>query len=145
MNQEHTFLKPAIARSVLRIIVGFTFSLHGAQKLLGAFGGLPGGMKPSLFSIIGIAGVLELLGGILMMLGLFTRYVAFILCGEMAFAYFRMHAPRGFWPIVNGGELAVLYCFIFLYLFASGPGVWSLDSLLRRRTIANPAEHSSTA
>ena len=120
--------------SLLRIVAGFTFSLHGIQKLLGFFGGLGGhGATAHVFTLLWFAGVLELVGGALLILGLFTRPVAFILCGEMAFAYFRGHAPRGFWPVQNGGELAVLYCFIFLYLLAAGPGIVSLDSAFGRR------------
>jgi putative oxidoreductase len=120
--------------SLLRMIIGFTFSCHGAQKLLGLFGGMGGhGAKAPFPSISWIGGVLELVGGLLIFLGLFTRPVAFILCGEMAVAYFRIHAPRGVWPIVNGGELAVVYCFLFLYLFAAGAGPVSLDRLIRKR------------
>jgi putative oxidoreductase len=81
-----------------------------------------------------VAGALECAGGLLILLGLFTVPVAFLLCGEMAVAYFMSHAPRGFWPIRNGGELAVLYCFIFLYLVVAGPGSWSLDVLVRRKS-----------
>lgn len=117
--------------SVLRIITAFLFMQHGAQKLFGAFGGIPGGTPP-LLSLIGFAGVLEFFGGLLILLGLFTRLVAFILSGMMAVAYFTGHAPGGFWPTQNGGELAVLYCFIFLYLSAAGGGAWSLDALWRR-------------
>jgi putative oxidoreductase len=117
-------------RSVLRIVVGFTFSFHGLQKLFGAFGGH---RVVDLFSLFGLAGVLECFGGILLMLGLFTVPVAFILSGEMAVAYFRAHFPRGFWPIQNGGELAVVYCFVFLYLFFAGGGSISLDRLIRRK------------
>jgi len=120
------------ALSVLRIIAGFTFSLHGFQKLFGAFGGLRGGTA-AFGSQIWIAGVLECFGGLLILLGLFTRPVAFLLCGQMAVAYFQAHAPRGFWPVLNGGELAVLYCFIFLYLSIAGPGSVSLDSLIRKK------------
>lgn len=123
------------ALSLLRIVAGFTFTLHGAQKLFGWLGGMGGhGAKATLFSLIGLAGVLEFFGGLLILAGLFTRPVAFILCGEMAVAYFRSHAPRGFWPILNGGELTVLYCFVFLYLCAAGPGPVSLDRLLGRRS-----------
>src|SRR6266545_7435958 len=105
------------ALSLLRIVAGFTFSLHGFQKLFGAFGGMGGrGASSQITSLAGIAGILETVGGILILAGLFTRPVAFVLCGEMAYAYFSRHAPRGFWPIANGGELAVLYCFIFLFL-----------------------------
>jgi putative oxidoreductase len=120
--------------SLLRVIVGFTFSCHGAQKLLGAFGGMGGhGAKAAFLSLLWVAGVLELFGGLLIVLGLFTRPVALILCGEMAVAYFKAHAPRGFWPIVNQGELAVVYCFVFLYFFAAGAGPLSLDALIRKR------------
>jgi len=123
------------ARSVLRIVAGFTFSEHGMQKILGAFGGMNGhGAKVSYISLFGLAGGLELIGGLLLILGLFTSPVAFILCGEMAVAYFRAHFPHGFFPIVNHGELAVVYCFVFLYLFTAGAGPISLDSLVRRKS-----------
>ena len=118
-----------VALSVLRIVVGVTFSCHGLQKLLGLFGG----QRFEYLSLLGIAGILEGLGGLLMLIGLFTRPVALVLCGEMAVAYFLRHAPRGLWPIVNGGELAVLYCFLFLYFLTAGPGRWSLDSQFRKR------------
>ena len=116
-------------RSLLRIMAAFTFSLHGWQKFFGAFGGL-GGFKPPLDSMLGIAGVLETFGGALIIAGLFTRPVAFLLSGEMAIGYFRTHAPRGFWPLLNGGEITVFYCFFFLWLSSAGPGTWSLDRLL---------------
>lgn len=118
-------------RSLARIVIAFTFSLHGWQKFFGAFGGL-GGSRPPLSSMLGAAGVIETVGGAFIILGLFTRPVAFLLAGEMAIGYFRTHAPRGFWPITNGGELAVFYCFFFLWLSAAGPGPWSLDRLLGR-------------
>jgi len=122
------------AVSVLRLVAGFTFSCHGFQKLVGAFGGMGGhGASVQLASLLGIAAVLEAIGGLLIMAGLFTRPVAFILCGEMAVAYFRQHAPRGLWPIGNGGELAVLYCFIFLFLVTAGAGPCSLDRVIRKR------------
>jgi putative oxidoreductase len=121
------------ALSLLRIVVGFTFSLHGYQKLFGLFGGLGHGATAHLASLLGVAGVLETFGGALIFLGLYTRPVAFILCGEMAAAYFHQHAPRGLWPISNGGELAVLYCFIFLLLVSAGAGPWSLDRLIRKK------------
>lgn len=122
------------ARSVLRIVAGFTFTCHGCQKLLGLFGGMGGhGARAHLFSLMWVAGCLETIGGALILLGLFTIPVAFILCGEMAVAYFMQHFPHGLFPIRNGGELAVLYCFIFLYLLAAGPGTVSLDSLVRRK------------
>jgi putative oxidoreductase len=122
------------ARSVLRIVAGFMFSLHGFQKLFGLFGGLGGtGARVHFFSLFWLAGFLETVGGLLILLGLFTSPVALVLCGEMTVAYFKVHFPRGFFPIQNMGEPAVLYCFIFLYLFAAGPGPLSLDSLLRRK------------
>jgi putative oxidoreductase len=120
------------ARSLLRIVTGFTFSLHGMQKILGWFGGLNGGTAP-LWSFIWVGGMLELAGGLLLILGLFTSPVSFVLCGEMAVAYFRVHAPHGFFPLVNHGELAVLYCFVFLYLCVAGAGTISLDSVLRKK------------
>ena len=122
------------ARSILRIVAGFTFTLHGFQKLFGLFGGISGhGATPPIWSELWVAGVLESAGGVLLILGLFTRPIAFLLCGEMAVAYFRNHFPRGLWPIRNGGELAVLYCFLFLDLFAAGPGPLSLDRSVRRK------------
>ena len=113
-------------RSLLRIIVGFTFSLHGYQKFFGWFGGL-GGQKAELASLMGVAGVLETFGGALIILGLFTRPTAFILCGQMAVAYFRVHLPMSFWPLLNFGEITVLYCFTYLWLTAAGAGPLSLD------------------
>ncbi len=123
------------ARSLLRIVVGLTFSLHGCQKVFGLFGGMGGsGAKAAFLSILWVAGALEVFGGALLILGLFASPVAFILWGEMAVAYFMRHFPRGFWPITNGGELAVVYCFVFLYFFTAGPGPWSLDHLLRKKS-----------
>jgi putative oxidoreductase len=116
--------------SVLRIVTGFLFMAHGTQKLLG-FPAEPGMQQPPLMSLVGLAGVLELFGGALILIGLFTRPVAFVLSGFMAVAYFMAHAPQGFWPILNRGELAVVYCFLFLYLAAAGGGEWSVDRLLR--------------
>jgi putative oxidoreductase len=116
--------------SILRIVVAFLFMEHGAMKLLGFPGA--GDHKVELMSLMGLAGVLELFGGGLVLLGLFTRPVAFLLSGEMAFAYFMAHAPQGFWPVLNQGEPAVLYCFVFLYLSAAGGGPWSLDRVLFR-------------
>ncbi|HEX8694011.1 MAG TPA: DoxX family protein [Longimicrobium sp.] len=127
-----------VTLALLRVVAGLLFWQHGAQKLLGMFGGVDGqGATPPLMSQFGLAGVLEFVGGILIALGLFTRPVAFILAGEMAVAYFQVHAPNGFWPIVNKGELAVLYCFLFLYLSARGAGRYSLDAALFRRTPAD--------
>jgi len=121
------------ALSLLRIAAGFTFSLHGFQKLFGFFGGMGHGTTAHVLSLLWAAGLLESFGGVLILAGLYTRPVAFILCGEMAVAYFKQHAPHGFWPIANGGELAVLYCFIFLLLMSAGAGPWSLDRLVRNK------------
>ncbi len=124
------------ARSILRVAAGFLFTLHGLQKLVGLFGGVGGhGAHVAFGSLLWVAAILESAGGIAIVLGLFTRPVAFVLCGEMAVAYFRTHAPRGMWPIVNGGELAILYCFIYLYVFTAGPGPWSMDRLVRRAKV----------
>jgi putative oxidoreductase len=117
--------------SVLRIVAGFLIMQHGMQKLLGLPAPMPGGTVP-LLSLFGISGVLELGGGLLLLLGLFTRPVAFLLSGELAAAYFMAHAPRGFWPLLNQGELAALYSFVFLYLAVAGGGAWALDRLLHR-------------
>jgi len=117
--------------SILRIITGLLFLEHGTQKIFD-FPPRPNPRPYELFTLVpGLAGILELAGGILIVLGLFTRPVAFLLSGEMAFAYFMSHAPRGFFPISmggNGGELAILYCFLFLYFAFVGAGVWSLDA-----------------
>jgi putative oxidoreductase len=123
------------ARSLLRIVAGFMFSLHGFQKLFGFFGGLGGSGATAPFgSLVWVAGVLETFGGLLILLGLFTRPVAFVLCGQMAVAYFLQHSPGGFWPIVNRGELAALYCFVFLYLAIAGGGPVSLDRIIRKKS-----------
>src|SRR5438874_10598949 len=112
--------------SVLRIVAAFSFVTHGTQKLF-AVPVTELQERVPLASLAGLAGGLETCGGLLLLLGLFTRPVAFILSGEMAVAYFLRHAPRGLWPILNRGELAVLFCFLWLYLAATGPGPWSLD------------------
>jgi putative oxidoreductase len=117
--------------SVLRIVVAFMFMAHGMQKILGI--PAPASHPIDLASLAGVAGLLELLGGALLLIGLFTRPVAFILSGEMAFAYFMAHAPQGFWPLLNRGELAVAYCFVFLYLAVAGGGAWSIDGWMRNR------------
>jgi putative oxidoreductase len=111
---------------LLRVVAGLLFACRGAQKLFGVFGGIGGlpGTSMPLFSLMGLAGGIELVGGLLIALGVLTSLVAFIASGEMAFAYFMQHFPRGFWPIQNGGELAVLYCFLFLYIAANGVGMW---------------------
>ncbi|HEV7375003.1 MAG TPA: DoxX family protein [Pyrinomonadaceae bacterium] len=121
--------------SILRIVVALLFIEHGTQKLFNVPSGPPGMFPVPALSLFGIAAVLEMVGGLFILLGLFTRPAAFILAGEMAVGYFMMHAPNGFWPIMsggNGGELAVLFCFVFLYVAVAGGGSWSLDRQLRR-------------
>jgi len=122
----HTF-------ALLRIIAGLMFAMHGTQKLLG-WPPMPPGMAGPLPPLMKVAGGLELVCGLLIAFGLFTGIAAFIASGEMAVAYFKAHAPHGFWPIENKGELAVLYCFVFLFIAAHGAGIWSIDSIMRRRT-----------
>ena len=117
--------------SVLRIATGLLFLEHGTSKLLN-FPPSPMG-QPALASMAGFSGILELVGGILIVAGLLTRITAFILSGEMAVAYFMVHAKGGFYPMVNKGELAVVYCFVFFYLAFAGAGPWSIDALIRRR------------
>ena len=114
--------------SLLRIVTGLIFLQHGAQKLLGVPPMAEGMSMPPAFSLFWFGGILELFGGLLVMIGLFTRPVAFILSGEMAVAYWMFHANQGLFPALNGGDAAILYCFVFLYLAAAGPGPWSLDS-----------------
>lgn len=125
----------SIAYALFRIVFGFLFCCHGVQKLFGLFGGLNGhGATPPLGSRLGVAGVLESVLGLLILCGCFTRCAAFLACGEMAVAYFTAHHPRGLWPLQNGGEPAVLYCFAFLYIAAQGAGVWSIDAIRRTGT-----------
>jgi putative oxidoreductase len=116
------------AYAAMRVVTGLLFVQHGAQKLFGVLGG----SQRDLLTQMGIAGVIEFFGGLLIAVGLFASPVAFIACGEMAWAYFQQHAPRGFWPVLNGGELTVLYCWIFLYIATTGSGIWSVDAKLRR-------------
>jgi putative oxidoreductase len=119
--------------SALRIVAAASFITHGTQKLFGLPSMQPGGGGGvALLSQFGLAGVLEVFGGALMLVGLFSRPVAFLLAGEMAVAFFQAHFPRSFWPILNGGEPALLFCFIWLYIAAAGPGALSLDSMLGR-------------
>jgi putative oxidoreductase len=120
-------------QSVLRIVAAFLFIAHGTQKLFGVPSAGPRA-SVELISLLGLAGVLETFGGILLLLGLATRPVAFILAGEMAAAYFMSHAPRAFWPLLNRGEPATLFCFTWLYFAAAGAGPWSLDALRGRST-----------
>jgi putative oxidoreductase len=121
--------------SVLRIITAFLFMQYGTTKLFAFPAALmPGGGTAPLTSLPGVAGALEFVGGALLLVGLFTRPVAFLLSGEMAVAYFMGHAPQGFWPILNSGAPAVFFAFLWLYVSAAGPGPWSLDALRRGRT-----------
>jgi putative oxidoreductase len=124
------------AQALLRIVTAYLYLTHGTSKLLGVphvanFDNL------RLFSLMGFAGILELVGGVLLLIGLFTRPVAFVLCGEMAFAYFMAHGSQGYVlvPMLNRGELAVLYCFVFLFFAAAGAGAWSVDAMRRRRPL----------
>ena len=125
------------AHSLLRIVAGLLFICPGGMKLFGWFGGMPAGVRLSPLLIA--AGVIEVFGGSLIVLGLFTRPVAFIASGEMAVAYFMGHFPKGFWPILNQGQPAVLFCFIFLFFAAAGSGPFSLDDAIRRRRTADRA------
>jgi putative oxidoreductase len=118
-------------QSILRVTAALTFITHGTQKLF-AVPILQPRETVELMSQAGLAGVLEVFGGALLLIGLFTRPVAFILSGEMAVAYFQAHFPRSIWPVLNGGEPAYLFCFIWLFFAAAGPGVWSVDTVLRR-------------
>jgi putative oxidoreductase len=118
--------------AVLRIVTAVLFMEHGTQKLLGF---PPSEMRPAFLSLFWFGGLLELVGGALVLIGLFTRPVAFVLAGEMAVAYWMAHAPQSFFPVVNGGDAAILFCFVFLYLVCAGPGVWSVDAT-RARAVA---------
>ena len=123
-------MNPNIMLSVLRIVVGLLFLEHGSQKILHF---PPGDHYPVIASMAGVSGLIELIGGTLFTLGLLTRIVAFIMSGEMAVAYFMVHAPHGFYPLINKGELAVAYCFVFLYFVFAGGGTVSVDAALKRK------------
>jgi putative oxidoreductase len=117
--------------AILRIVAGLTFALHGSQKLFG----IPGDKQSvSIVSLMGFGGLIELVCGLMIALGLLASYAAFIASGEMAVAYFMLHFPKGFLPIINQGDLAVLYCFLFLYVATRGSGPWSVDALIGRVT-----------
>ena len=116
--------------SIVRIMAGLLFLEHGTAKLLGF---PPGTATPAMFGLLWFSGLIELVGGALVTVGLFTRFAAFIMSGEMAIGYFLVHAPRNFFPMLNQGDAAVLYCFIFLYFAVAGGGDWSLDRLISRR------------
>ena len=128
-NKENPGLK-VLSHNALRIVAGLLFAQHGAQKLFGVLGR---DAVDSLGSLMGLAGIIEFFGGVLIAAGLFTRPVAFIACGQMAVAYFMAHVPQGFWPILNGGELAAFYCFTWLFFFTHGPGKYSVDGWLACR------------
>ena len=115
--------------ALLRIVAGLLFACHGAQKLFGALGGTKMTSNPMMLA----GGIIEFAGGLLIAIGLVASWAAFIASGEMAVAYFMVHAKGGFWPIVNKGELAVVYCFLFLYIAARGAGPYSVDAMMRRR------------
>lgn len=132
---DHPLQHPPYARwahILLRLFAGALFAQHGAQKL---FGVLQSPMTAPIGSQFWFAGIIEFFGGLLLILGLFTRPAAFIAAGEMAFAYFTVHIKQGFWPILNKGEPAILFCFTFLYFAATGAGAFSLDYLRSRRKI----------
>ena len=125
--------------SILRIIVGLLYMEHGLAKILD-FPHQPNHAPYALFTLVpGLQGLLELVGGLLLALGLFTRCVAFVLAGDMAVAYFMAHSPRGFFPLLNGGELAIVYCFVFLYFWVAGGGEWSLDRLRAPASTLSPS------
>jgi putative oxidoreductase len=126
--------------SILRIVVGLLYMEHGLAKILD-FPLQPNHAPYALFNLNpGLQGLLELVGGLLLALGLFTRTVAFILAGNMAAAYFMAHAPRGFFPLLNGGELAIVYCFVFLYFWVAGGGEWSLDRFREPASALSPSQ-----
>ena len=122
------------ALSLLRIVAALIFLLHGSSKILGFPASEMG--APPVGSLFWIGGLLELVGGILLLIGLFSRPVAFVLSGEMAVAYWMVHAPQSTFPMINGGDAAILYCFVFLLIAAAGPGPWSVDASMRRKNIA---------
>ena len=126
------YSEPAYA--AMRIIVGFLFACHGAQKVLGLLGGIDGAGGTVGFGLIWVAGAIELAGGVLVATGFFAGTAAFVCSGQMAVAYFMAHQGNALFPIQNKGDLAMLYCFVFLYMAAKGSGIWSIDSLLQRRT-----------
>ena len=119
-----------ITFALMRFVVGLLFAHHGSQKLFG----LPGGQVMNLSPLMTAAAIIELAGGLLIAIGLLTRPAAFIASGEMAVAYFKAHAPQGFWPVLNKGEAAILFCFVFLFIAAHGAGRFSVDRMVRRKT-----------
>jgi putative oxidoreductase len=133
MNSLNRFTDPAYC--VMRLIVGLLFACHGGQKILGY---PPVAKAMSLDTLGMVGGYIELIGGFLIALGLLTRFAALIASGMMAVAYFKVHASGGFFPIINRGELAVAYCFVFLFIFFYGPGRWAVDALIKRGAPASP-------
>jgi len=130
--------------SILRIVAALLFLEHGTSRLFGWPSPLP---TPALFTMYWFAGAIELVGGILLLLGLFTRCAAFVMSGEMAFAYFISHAPSSFFPILNRGDAAILYCFVFLYIAFAGGGPWSIDTIFRakRETSSDPLRRDTVS
>ncbi|GAA4424809.1 DoxX family protein [Pontibacter saemangeumensis] len=118
--------------AILRIVSGLLYAMHGSQKLFGWPGDKP---AVELVSLMGLAGIIELVGGLLIMIGLLTTWAAFIASGQMAAAYFIAHAPQAALPLLNGGELAVIYCFLFLYIASKGAGIWSVDGARRTHPV----------
>jgi len=120
------------ALAVLRIVTALIFLEHGSQKLFGFPAAAPPSGLPPALSFFWFGGILEFFGGLLLLVGLFTRCAAFVLAGEMAVAYWLIHAPKSVFPALNGGDAAILYCFVFLYLVFAGPGLWSIDRMRER-------------
>jgi len=120
------------ALSILRIVAALLFIEHGTQKLLGFPAPSAQGF-PEMLTLPWWQGIIEIVGGVLLLLGLFTRLTAFILAGDMAFAYWMVHGPKNFYPVLNGGDAAILFCFVFLYIACAGPGPWSLDGSVKRK------------
>ena len=145
MSGRKSNIAEKVVINALRMVTGFLFWQHGVQKLFGMFGRAE---PVEFFTLMGLAGVLETVGGILIFIGLFTRPTALIMAGQMAWAYFQSHAPGGYWPIMNRGELAALFCVVFLYLAARGAGAFSVDALsraMREKRGARPADAPTEA
>ena len=130
------------ALGLLRIVAALLFIAHGTQNL---FGFPPTEFSAPLFSLFGLAGILEVFGGLLLLVGLFTRPVAFVLSGQMAVAYWMAHAPQSFFPVSNGGDAAILFCFVFLYMVCAGPGAWSIDATRSATQDAVPVKAEPSA
>ena len=125
------------AYALMRIVVGLLFVCHGAQKVFGWFGGIDGkGTAVLLSSLLGVAGIIEIITGLLIVIGFLAGYAAFIASGQMAVAYLMAHFPTSFWPLENKGEPAVLFCFVFLYVATQGAGIWSIDGARQRSSPA---------